>query len=65
MHCCFNSVKGPKKKFDAKLTIQAVDVIYMHKPHCHIEGDVKVGFITARIIFNITNGGHLQNIPLN
>ena len=34
-------------------------------PHCHIEGDVKVGLITARVEFDISYGGHLQDVPLH
>ena len=34
-------------------------------PHSHVEGDVKIGFITAGIIFHVPHRRHLQNVPLH
>ncbi len=34
-------------------------------PHRHIEGDVQVGLITARVVFDVAYRRHLQDVPLD
>ena len=42
-----------------------IQILQCFSAHRDVEGDIKVGFITASVIFNISNGGNGQDVPLD
>ena len=54
------------EKRDAHAWYDEIDSVEQcFSAHRDVEGDIKVGFITASVIFNIPNGGNGQDVPFD